>query len=215
MESSSNSQLYTRIPFKFAGKLNNGTFVNGVNGSKKSNFNRNHDFGPKSEFCVKWNSVKKIGSGLRNLGNTCYLNSTLQSLLYTPPLANSFEQKLHSNRCSGEKHLFCSFCYMENLFASTNNHKFKPVAPDSMARNVRLLNKRLRIGRQEDAHEFLRSLLDHMPRSPADKKLLEKIFAGKLKSSVECQKCKYKSEISENFWDLSLVRFQNDHNFRI
>lgn len=38
--------------------------------------------------------------GFRNLGNSCYLNSVLQCLTYTPPLANFCLRSLHSSCCT-------------------------------------------------------------------------------------------------------------------
>jgi Ubiquitin carboxyl-terminal hydrolase len=47
-----------------------------------------------------WQKVHKIGAGLRNMGNTCYLNATLQCLSYVPVLGNFALQKLHSSQCT-------------------------------------------------------------------------------------------------------------------
>lgn len=48
---------------------------------------------------LTWTATSPIGAGLRNLGNTCYLNSVLQCLVYAPPLANFVLSKEHLERC--------------------------------------------------------------------------------------------------------------------
>ena len=54
---------------------------------------------PAERLSLKWNQVHRIGSGLQNLGNTCFLNSTLQCLTYTAPLTNYMLSREHSKTC--------------------------------------------------------------------------------------------------------------------
>lgn len=75
----------------------------------------------------------------------------------------------------------------------------------------------MRVGRQEDAHEFLRFFLDAMQTSAAvnmsppakteqqkESTFLARIFGGKLRSRVTCSNCKANSDTFDSFMDLSL-----------
>jgi hypothetical protein len=48
---------------------------------------------------MHWRDKGTVGSGLKNLGNTCFLNSVLQCILYTAPLKNYFHFTDHSLTC--------------------------------------------------------------------------------------------------------------------
>eukprot|EP00158_Paraphelidium_tribonemae_P005830 Partr_v1_DN27544_c0_g1_i3_m30448 putative ubiquitin carboxyl-terminal hydrolase len=48
---------------------------------------------------LEWSMISPIGPGFNNRGNTCFLNSVLQCLVYTPPMANFFLLNDHRQSC--------------------------------------------------------------------------------------------------------------------
>lgn len=68
---------------------------------------------PSEDVQLHWQSVKRVGAGLMNLGNTCFLNATLQCLTYTPPLFNYLMSRRHSTECEFLFHVQLSFGYFQ------------------------------------------------------------------------------------------------------
>lgn len=164
---------------------------------------------------LRWKEILPIGCGLQNLGNTCFLNSVLQCLLYTAPFGNFLLQKEHSRVCRIEGS-FCVLCELERLINACFlvQKKHSVAYPQTIAFNIKAIGKQFRPGRQEDAHEFLRFLLESVQKSllngrKMDNKVKEtsvlyRIFGGSYESSVTCLSCRHVSRIFEPWLDISL-----------
>uniref|UniRef100_A0A8C5N8J9 Ubiquitin carboxyl-terminal hydrolase n=1 Tax=Gouania willdenowi TaxID=441366 RepID=A0A8C5N8J9_GOUWI len=168
---------------------------------------------PGNKLALKWERVYRVGSGLHNLGNTCFLNSTVQCLTYTPPLANYLLSKEHSRACHQSG--FCMICVMQNhiiqAFANTGN----AIKPVSFIRDLKKIARHFRFGSQEDAHEFLRYTIDAMQKAclngypKLDRQtqattLVHQIFGGYLRSRVKCSLCKSVSDTYDPYLDIAV-----------
>ncbi|KFQ46664.1 Ubiquitin carboxyl-terminal hydrolase 36, partial [Nestor notabilis] len=168
---------------------------------------------PMERLSMKWKKVHRIGAGLHNLGNTCFLNSTVQCLTYTPPLANYLLSKEHS--CTCDQGSFCMLCIMQNHVAQAFANSGSVIAPIAFVRDLKNIARHMRFGQQEDAHEFLRYTIDAMQKSCLSgctrldcetqaTTLVHQIFGGYLRSRVECLACKSVSDTYDPFLDLAL-----------
>lgn len=159
-------------------------------------------------------TFRRIGAGLENLGNTCFLNSVLQCLTYTEPLAAYLQSGKHQSSC----HIagFCALCAIQKHVSRALQAPGRILAPKDLVLNLRCISRNFRNSRQEDAHEYMVNLLESMhkcclpsgvPSESAnayEKSLVHKIFGGRLRSQVKCTQCSYCSNKFDPFLDLSL-----------
>jgi ubiquitin C-terminal hydrolase len=172
---------------------------------------------------LKWSRIRSIGPGLSNMGNTCFLNSVLQCLFYTVPLAEFSLSREHSKRCRASRDEFCGLCVLERLLTKVHDRQDEAVIrPVELVSRLKAIGKHFRPGRQEDSHEFLRLFIETMQKSALpfndsatpnisqlnvrskETSVIHRIFGGHLQSTVTCSTCKHVSRTFDHFLDLSL-----------
>ncbi|XP_078081791.1 ubiquitin carboxyl-terminal hydrolase 36 isoform X2 [Mustelus asterias] len=168
---------------------------------------------PMEKLSMKWVRMCRVGAGLHNLGNTCFLNSTIQCLTYTPPLANYLLSKEHTKTCPQAG--FCMICIMQNHLIQAFANSGNAIKPLSFIRELKKIARHFRFGNQEDAHEFLRYTIDAMQkaclsgctkldRQTQATSLVHQIFGGYLRSRVKCSVCKSVSDTYDPYLDIAL-----------
>ncbi|KAI3769425.1 hypothetical protein L6452_00527 [Arctium lappa] len=168
--------------------------------------------------------------GFKNLGNTCYLNAVLQCLTYTPPLANFCLQLQHSAFCESlalqDKKSDCPFCLLEKRIVRSLSIDLTLDTPGKIIGGLKIFAEHFRLGRQEDAHEFLRYVIDACHTTCLRLKKLQQqrrkfvsngggdgfggstvvkeIFGGALQSQVKCLACGNESNKVDEIMDISV-----------
>ncbi|KAD5318139.1 hypothetical protein R6Q59_033434 [Mikania micrantha] len=168
--------------------------------------------------------------GFKNLGNTCYLNAVLQCLTYTPPLANFCLQLQHSAFCEElgqlDKKGDCPFCLLEKRIVRSLSIDLTLDTPGKIIGGLKIFAEHFRLGRQEDAHEFLRYVIDACHTTCLRLKKLQQqrrkdvgngggdgfsgssvvkeIFGGALQSQVKCLACGNESNKVDEIMDVSI-----------
>jgi ubiquitin carboxyl-terminal hydrolase 36/42 len=169
---------------------------------------------PASSVELGWKEDQCVGSGMINVGNTCYLNSILQALFHVPAFVNWLRsERSHVGKCTlvdGARKDDCIICAMNKTLTASlnktrtasNSKRGAVITPLLIYRRLRTICRDLVYGQQEDAHEFMCCLLESMKESYLtryqDLKLdsysrettpLDQIFGCYIRTEVMCLQC--------------------------
>ncbi|CAH0718205.1 unnamed protein product, partial [Brenthis ino] len=178
---------------------------------------------------------KKI-VGLKNLGNTCFMNAVLQSLNNIQEFSCYFSQLPSLEMKTNGRKVYHSRSYtrqeMQDVVMAEELRKVLinlntggcgskgAISPECLFLVIWKVVPRFRGYQQQDAHEFLRYMLDRLhtellqllppdraeggfvPRAPSS--IVTAVFGGTLQSEVRCLACGSESKKFDPFLDLSL-----------
>ncbi|XP_059061543.1 ubiquitin carboxyl-terminal hydrolase 3-like [Achroia grisella] len=179
---------------------------------------------------------KKI-VGLKNLGNTCFMNAVLQSLNNIQEFSCYFSQLPTLEMKTNGRKVYHSRSYtrqeMHDVLMAEELRKVlinlnsgcgskAAISPECLFLVIWKVVPRFRGYQQQDAHEFLRYMLDRLhtellqllppdraesgfvSRTPAAASIVTAVFGGTLQSEVRCLACGSESKKFDPFLDLSL-----------
>eukprot|EP01100_Stratorugosa_tubuloviscum_P000748 TRINITY_DN1169_c0_g1_i2.p1 TRINITY_DN1169_c0_g1~~TRINITY_DN1169_c0_g1_i2.p1 ORF type:complete len:509 (-),score=151.10 TRINITY_DN1169_c0_g1_i2:79-1605(-) len=174
------------------------------------------------------NKQKTIGLlGLQNIGNTCYMNSAIQSILNCVPLV----KLIQSTKIPPTARALFAFNSLVNIACRKKKGNIHSSAnPKPILLAVCSTNQTFANTAQHDAQEFLRALLDKFREESNFKNetnlintnnnnnknlinlngILNVLFEGKLVSSIICTVCQKRSDRFDEFLDLSICMPDQD-----
>eukprot|EP00042_Codosiga_hollandica_P059576 m.919899 g.919899 ORF g.919899 m.919899 type:complete len:610 (+) comp60413_c0_seq1:137-1966(+) len=167
-------------------------------------------------------------AGLSNVGNTCYINASVQCLAACMPLAAllvgvpSLPRPQMPPRGASPSAIAP---LLASLLSKLWGGKYRLLVPTDLVREIKRLNPAWLGPTQQDAQELVRFLLDAMhdelldtknafalpigappaaPRAQGVPSRISEIFMGQLESNVTCDACGHSSSSTDTFLDLSV-----------
>ena len=146
-----------------------------------------------------------------------------QALFHTPAFVNYLKYGGHENSCNLGGQYSCTICLMAATLRNAANANV--IKPMKIYEKLKVICKHLTHGRQEDAHEFLRYLVESLQKCYLMGRKLPKtidsytkettpfnqIFGGYMRQDVTCMRCRHISTTFQHFMDLLLDIRQADN----
>ena len=134
-----------------------------------------------------------VATGLRNLGNSCYVNATLQALANATPFAESLmrrKEKIHADK--GERRTEELLDEITRIVEKLKKGETQYETPTQIIETVKKLSEgKFGNGNQEDAHEFLMFMLETIHEENIEgESITEEIFTGERENKLQCTRCK-------------------------
>uniref|UniRef100_A0A2I3GDQ3 Ubiquitin carboxyl-terminal hydrolase n=1 Tax=Nomascus leucogenys TaxID=61853 RepID=A0A2I3GDQ3_NOMLE len=140
-------------------------------------------------------------TGLKNIGNTCYMNAALQALSNCPPLTQFFLD------CGGlartdKKPAICK-SYLKLMTELWHKSRPGSVVPTNLFQGIKTVNPTFRGYSQQDGQEFLRCFMDDLHEDRKSKQW-KKTRASRDVDFQSCESCsssdKAENENGSRYW---------------
>ncbi|KAG5653604.1 hypothetical protein H0H81_011976 [Sphagnurus paluster] len=147
-----------------------------------------------------WFDSQNIVAGLRNIGNTCYMNAPIQCLAATVPLANFFAGGYHyEGERQHDSQEFLSFL-LDGIHEDLNRIINKPVQPKmTPEREAELERLPAHIASDQEWSKVRQ----------ANDSIVADLFRGQFQNRLQCFKCK-KTSTSYNVFNILQVPIAGD-----
>ncbi|KAF1742112.1 hypothetical protein MXB_2343, partial [Myxobolus squamalis] len=153
---------------------------------------------PSRDLTYNWEMSRNIGPGLNNAGNTCFLNS--------------------ANKMGFVRFVLCQNYFVPCKIIAINLFSLPILSTTLDVHIIKIIIDicgRMRNGRQEDAHEFLVSLMDslkqhfstdikQLDRFSRETHMIDHIFGGWMRGTVTCLTCQHESTTFDPLLDINL-----------